>query len=97
MSLSLAWLGFALGRTRFMTSRSPSVLVLAACWFVGGASHQVLGYWGQYLVVLLGLPGATAPWIGPLVFAFAASVLMLSTDPGGAEAPPSSGQRAVPA
>jgi hypothetical protein len=89
ISLSSALLGFALGRTRFIVFRRPSMRVLAACWLVGWMIHQVVDYWGQYLVALLGLPGA-ALWVGPVVFAVAAGAVMLVARAGGFEAPPRS-------
>jgi hypothetical protein len=86
MGLAFALFGFALGRTRSSIFRSPSLLGLAACWLVAGTTHQVLNYWGQYIVVLLGLP-ATAHWFGPTVFASVAIVVMLTTRRGSFEAP----------
>jgi hypothetical protein len=88
MSVSFALVGFALGRTRWQAFRNPGVLLLAACWFVGWTTYQALGYWGQYLVVLLGLPGATGSWVGPLVFTLTACAVILATRTGGAETPP---------
>jgi MFS family permease len=86
LSVSFALLGFALGRARFGPLRNPSMLVLAACWFGEWLTHQVVDYWGQYLVALLWL-AATAPWFGPVVFGSAALVVMLSTRGGCPEAP----------
>ena len=63
MAFAFALLGTAIGRAR--ASVGAGVLAVTLWWGVAWTLYQALHYWSQYLVIMLSLPGAWAPWVTP--------------------------------
>ena len=68
MLLAFAGVGTALGRARAAARSRPRVAVLVGWWLFAWVAYRALGYWGDFLLAMIGLPPAWQDWVAPTIF-----------------------------
>jgi hypothetical protein len=68
MLLALSAIGVALGRARAAASSRPRVTTLVVWWLFAWIAYRAVGYWGDFLLAMIGLSPAWQQWVAPMIF-----------------------------
>jgi hypothetical protein len=78
MAVSFATLGAVMGRLRVRARAEARLRAVVVWWLFAWVAYQALQYWGQFLLMMWGLPGDLRPWFAPTVFVLLSVAAMLA-------------------